>query len=238
MTEEEKVAAEAKTKEEAEAKAKAESEGQNSSSQNNTDIEAALKAERERREKAERDLEATRQKARERIEEKKRIEGQSSNDEPLTRESMRALLDEEREAVRKEMRMEHVREIATKLSKSDSEAELVVEVWKNRTLAGTLDEQIEEAYAIATHKKVLAQANELKRALANKNGVVTDGANAQRKPMAGEAPELPVADKSVVTGMVWDNARGAYRKIIAGGTKVFFVSKDLKKRWVEDAPKK
>ena len=234
MTEEEKAAAEAEAKE---AEAKVAAEGEKAPLQNNADIEAALKSERERREKAESELEETRRKAKERIE-KKRQEGQEGNDEPLTRDSLRQVLDEERETVRKEMREERVRELAKKLSKSDSEVELVIEVWKNRTLAGTLDEQIEEAFAIATHKRTQAQNSELKRALGSKDGIITDGSNTQRKPLQGNAPELPANDKQAVAGMIWDNARGAYRKIIAGGRKVFFVSKDLKRRWTEDAPKK
>ena len=33
--------------------------------------------------------------------------------------------------------------------------------------------------------------------------------------------------------MVWDAVKQAYKKTIAKGTKTFYVSRDLKKRWVE-----
>ena len=39
----------------------------------------------------------------------------------------------------------------------------------------------------------------------------------------------------VLTGYVWDKAKQAYKKTIAGGKKIFYVSKDLKNRWTENA---
>lgn len=232
MTDDEKKAAE---QAEAEAKAKAEAD--------NTDVKAleeALQAERTKREQAEKDLAETRRKAKERFDEKRKKEeiGEDDfegEDKPLTSKEAEKLFEKREEKIRKEMREEQANEMAGKLAESNSEAQLIMEVWKNRTLSGTLKEQIEEAHAIATYKRTQKHNEELKRALAGKDGENNDGSNAQRKPAAGSEPKLNPTDKTVIAGMVWDNSKQAYKKTIAGGTKIFYVSRDLKKRWTENA---
>ena len=243
MTDEEKKAAEA-AEAEAKAKATAAAGGGEPSQNNNADTEAALKVERERREKAERELEETRKKAREASEKRKHereaagLSPEDEDDKPLTRRETEQLLSERETKVRKEMLEDRALLKAQELSLgNETEATLILETWKNRTLAGTLEEQIEEAHAIATRKRMKAQNEELKRALAGEESVVTDGANPQRKPAGGASPVLSAEAKSVLVGYTWDVARNAYRKKIAGGRKILFVAKDLKKSWAEDAPK-
>lgn len=207
------------------------------------DVNVLLEEERAKRKKAEDDLAETRRKAKESFEERERKrkeaeEKDNEDDKPVTRRNIRDLLAEERETVRKEMREDRARELAGKLSENHSEAELVVEVWKNRTLAGTLQEQIKEALAIVSFKKMQAKNNELKRALLGKDGTEKTGESGERNPALADMPNLSPADKTVMAGYVWDNGRGMYRKTIAGGRKILFVSRDLKTRKVEDAPKK
>lgn len=233
MNEEEIKAAEAA---EAEAKASATKEGSGESQNDTEEIAKALEAERQARYRAEADLEETRKKARERIKAKEAGES-PEGDKPLTKAGLQAILEEEREMTRKIMQESTALTVARGLAESDSEANLTVEIWRNRKLSGNLEEQIREAHAISTYKRKHAESEELKRALASKEGVNRDGSNAKRNPAPANEPRLNDVDKSVVSGMTWDAARGAYRKLIAGGTKIFFVSRDLKKRWTEKAEK-
>jgi len=233
MTEEEKKAAE-----EAEAEAKA--EANNAEDEGKKAIEEALKIETEKRIKAENDLKERDRKAKEAFleRERKRKEAEENGDEedeedkPLTKKNVNKILEEREEKIRKEMREEQAIELAKKMTESDLEANLVMEIWKNRTLSGTLNEQIEEAHAIATYKRSQKQNEELKRALMGKDGENNDGFNAQRKPANKGEPNVNATDKTVLSG-TWDGTKNAYKKTIAGGKKIFYVSRDLKKRWVE-----
>lgn len=199
----------------------------------NAEIEEAIKTERKRREEAEAKLEETRRKAKERIDEKKKKDNEDENENgPLTRADMKSMLEEEREIARKEMREEQANDMAKELSESVLEAELVIEIWKTRKLAGTLREQIQEALAIATYKRKESQNNELKRALLNKDGINKDGSEAQRKSAPLGEPKINATDKTVLRGYIWDGIKGAYKKKLSSG-KTLFVSRDLKKRWIE-----
>ena len=200
--------------------------------QNNTEIENALKIEREKRLEAEKRLEETRIKAKERFEENRKKE-EEEEDKPLTKKEFQALLEIEREKDRKNTQEERAGQIAQSLSENPKEAELVLEVWRNRTLPGSLTEQLKEAHVIATAKRTQAQNEELIRALANKDGENEDGLNSQRKASLAGEPNLDTNDKSVLKGFTWDGGR--YKKVIAGGKKIFYVSRDLKKRWIENA---
>ena len=212
-----------------ETKVEGETETEESSSQNDTELDEAIKEEK------------TKAKAEERFEEKKREQAEEDNSEekPLTRKEMAKLLADRDSQTRKELLEEKAIDYAKSLTESPKEAELILAVWRNpnRRFAGGLKEQLEEAQAIATSKRLKAKNEELKRALLSKDSTLTTGENGQKKPET-TIPKLNSVDKTVVQGMVWDNSKQAYRKTIAGGRKLFFVSKDLRKRWTEDAPKK
>lgn len=201
-------------------------------------IEETLKIEKERRLKAEEALEETRKKARERIQNKKKEEEENFEEKVFEnkendREILRSILEEERENIRKEMKEERALDLANSISENPQEAQLFFEVWKNRNLQGTLSEQMNEAKAIANFLRVSKQKNELERKILNKDGKTDDNLNNQRKTEEAE-PKVNEVDKTALRGYTWDNSRKAYKKVIAGGNKVFFVSKDFSKRWVED----
>lgn len=237
MTEEEKAAAEAAAKEAELEAGLAEEEKQKAEEeaallQKNTEYEQLIEAERLRAEEAERKLEETRQKAKERIEKKR--EGEFEDDKPVTLKDIKSVLQEERELIHKESQEERAKNTAKSLAESEPEANLIFEIWKHRKLAGSIDEQIKEAHAIATYSKTQKMNSELKRSLMGKEGVSKDNLNAQRKPYEGGEPKVDPTDKAVLTGYVWDKTKQAYKKTIAGGRKTFYVSKDFKKRWVEN----
>jgi len=199
---------------------------ESSSSQNDADIDKAIEEER------------TKSKAQERFETKVDTKAETDDDEkPLTRKEAEAIFAAREDKIRKETREEQAIDLARSLTGNPKQADLVLEIWRNRRLSGTLSQQLEEANAIAESKVLKAKNAELKRALLGKDTKETSGENAQRKP-ADKAPNVNPTDKQVLAGFVWDNAKGAYRKTIAGGRKVLFVARDLKKRWTEDAPKK
>lgn len=238
MTEEEKAKAEA------EAKAKAEAEANDPLKKHNAEIEAQLKAERERANKAEFDLSETRRKAKEAFEVRKKAKeaaGQTiedDDDKPMTRAEAREFLETQAAQIRNEVGSGRAMEIARSLSNgSDVEAQLTLEIWKNRKLPGSLEEQLEEAHVIANRKRILAQNDELKRALAGDTSVVTDGLNTQRKPAKiDNSPTISPTDRDVYAGMTWDAAKGAYKKVLLSG-ETFYTKPakegEKKKSWVE-----
>lgn len=207
-----------------------------------TDYEAEIEKERSRREEAERKLAETRRKAKERFEAKKqRDEEESTEDEedrPLTGSELRAILSEEREATRKEFQSQQILETAKELASSDAEARLIVEIHKNRSFPSGLSvrEQIEESYAIANRKKLLAQNEELKRALRSKETVNRSGGGGfHDSSMKAEEPKIGSADISAIkaAGFEWDSTKRLYKKPIAGGKKYLYFNPKTKQRFVQ-----
>lgn len=203
-----------------------------------TDYDAELTKERSRREEAERKLEETRRKAKERYE-RKHKEGVEEDDEdrPPTISEFRAMLSEEREATRKELQSQRILEHARKLASSESEAQLIVEIHKNRSFPSGLstEEQVEESYAIANRKQILAQNEELKRSIRSKetrnrssSGGFHDSA------MKPEEPKIGSADIGAIkaVGFEWDGTKRLYKKPIAGGKKYLYFDPKTKKRFV------
>lgn len=186
------------------------------------DYEAELTKERERREEAERRLQETRRKAKDRFEKRHQKEESEEDEEtPLTGSELRAILAEEREETRKEFMASQIEEKAKKLATSDSEARLIVEIHKNRKFPSNLsiDDQLEEAYAIANRKRILAQNEELKRALRsketrNKSG----GGDGSDSTLVPSEPKMASADIAAMkaSGWVWDAQKRLYKKPIGG----------------------
>ncbi len=202
----------------------------------NTEIENALKAEHEKREAAERELAERDEKAKKAFEERERKRKEEGEEKPLTKSEMLALMEENREKDRKASLEERALETANKLTGNPKEAELYIEVWRNRKLFGSLENQLREAKAISEATRTQAENEELKRALLNKDGISGDGTNAQRKPPLGGEPKLDENDKTVLKGWTWTGTD--YTKVIAGGKKILHTDRQMKKRWVTDAPRK
>ena len=242
MTEEEKKAAEAQAKAEAEEKAKAERENETDEereareaeeeTRSQIDYEAELKRERERREAAEKAAAEIAFKLRE----QKRKEGEFEEDEekPLTAKELEAILQKDRQQTRKEIQSEIISEKVRKLAGSAAEAELIIEVHKNRVFPEglSLDEQLEESYAIANRKTLMAKNEELKRALRSKETISGDTAGTYREfPVSGE-PKSSLKDISTLkaAGFIWDGKLNLWKKETK--ERVITVSKDLKTRKV------
>ena len=231
MTEEEKKAAEEAAKAEAEAKVEAGGESDEDKAKREAEEKEALKTlaaqERERREKAEKAL--AEQRFRESEERRRKKEAGEEEDKPITASELRAVLAEERQATQKDFLGTRIAEIAKKLADSPEEAELIVEIHKGRTFPAhlTLDEQMEEAKAIALGKKVMAQNAELKRALRGKETVVVDSGSVYKDVPKPNEPKLAPQDKAELSrlGFEWDGK--FFSKKLANGK---ILSRDWKSK--------
>ena len=247
MTKEEEAAiaaeVEAQAKAEAEANANVESpeeEAEESEEESSKDLkidyEAELAKEREAREKAERTLADKAFKERE----AKRQAGDAdaskdeSDDKPLTARELDDILSKRLSGIQKDLEGEKIKEIAKSLASSEGEANLIVEIHKNRTfpLNLSLERQLEECYAIANRERILAQNAELKRALRSKETATGYAGEAERDSGKAGEPKLSPQDAEALkmAGMVWDGVKRVYKSPI-GGKKHFYYDPKTKKRW-------
>lgn len=151
-------------------------------------------------------------------------ETEEEDDKPLTRKDLSSI----RQSVAKEMYADRVQEIAQRLSSSDAEARLIVEIHKNRTFPEgmPLPEQLEEAYVIANRKKILSTTAELKRALLSKDTVSKNTAGTHRDNVTTTTPKMSTADSAAYTraGFTFDPKLKVFKKKLPNG----FLFKDPK----------
>lgn len=111
---------------------------------------------------------------------------------------------------------------ARKLSGSDKEAQLMVEKWKNRTFPSglTLEDQVQEIYAITHAKKILGEKNEALRALKGKEQANTNAAGGHQDPPKGKEPTLAPQDAAVIkaAGFVYNSTSRRYEKKLPNGS--------------------
>jgi hypothetical protein len=207
------------------------------------DYEAELKIERERREAAEKAAADNAFKLREERRKKAEESGGGGNDDegedkPLTAKQLQEVLERDRQQNRKEMQADAIQDKAKKLASSDAEASLIVEIHKNRTFpAGmSLEEQVEESWAIANRKRFGQKEAELKRALRGKETAQDSAAGTYREPSAAGEPKMPPQDRAalVQAGFKWDGAKGAYKKPLPRGG-FLYNNPRTKKTWREAA---
>jgi hypothetical protein len=241
MTKEEKKNADT-AKAEAEAKAKEEQEqadadnaalDQDDPSKDKTpDYKALLEEERKKREDAEKALAEKRFKSSERKRKNEDDEDDIDDDEddkPLTKKDLKSILERERHTIQRETYSDRIIEIADEISDSPEEAELVVEIHRNRTFPShlTLREQLQEAQAIANAKRLASKNGELKRALRSKDTASRDAAGTHRDPMEGTAPKMSAQDTESYkrAGFSFDAKDRLWKKKLPSGK---FLIKDPK----------
>lgn len=249
--------AEAKAKADAEAKAKAEAEaeqakkdqdegedenadeeGEDGSSSKTIDYKAELEKERKAREEAERLIAESKFKSKHKKHEidEDEDEGDDDEDKPLTRKELNRLLEQTQAKSIKLANAGRIEEIANELADSQEEAELIVEIHKNRQFPSYLSikEQVEEAQAIANRKKMISQKSELARALRAKDNASKDGSSAHRDGQAGTAPKMSAQDESAYkrAGFAYDTKDKLWKKKLPSGK---FLCKDPKTKasWVK-----
>lgn len=197
------------------------------------DYDAELKAERERREKAEAALAEKRFKASER-KRKGEVEDEETpddedDDRPLTKRDLGSILESTRQATLRETQAERIDSIARELTANPKEAELIVEIHKNRTWPSSipLKEQLEEAHAIANRKRLQSKNKELARAVASKDGVSKDVGGGYRDPLPGSTPKMSSQDEASYkrAGFGYDSAKKLWKKKLPTGK---FLYKDAR----------
>jgi len=188
-------------------------------SQPDIDYEALLAKERERAEAAEQAI------IKSKIKKKKVEEPESDDDDdddkPLTRKDVERI---QQDALRVAYG-DRIGEIAKEMAGTDQEAQLIVHIHKNRTFPADLSlrEQLEEAWAIANRRKILAQNQELARALKGKDGVNDNPAGTHRDPMEGTAPRMAAQDKASYerAGFKYDVKTRVWVKDLPNGKKAY-----------------
>lgn len=204
-------------------------------SKENIDYDAELKREQERRIAAEKATAEIAFKLREKKRKEEEEDGfQEEEDKPLTAKELEIILKQDREKTRKELQSEIISEKARKLAGSDSEAQLILEIHKNRSFPEglSLDEQLEESYAITNRKTIMAQNAELKRALRSKETASDDVAGTQRESVPLNEPKISSHDMFAIksAGFVWDGKANMWKK--ETHKRIILVSRDLKSQKV------
>ena len=161
---------------------------------------------------------------------------QDDDDKPLTKRQLDTILARDRQNTRREVQGEIIAEKAKKFATSTTEAELIIEVYKNRVFPEgmTLDEQLEEAHIIANGKRIIQKNQELTRALQGKENASHDALGSHRDPSPSQEPKITSADLRAITaaGFAWDGRTRLYIKQLQGGKKILTYDPKTKKRSV------
>ena len=145
-------------------------------------------------------------------------------DRPLTRKEVLELLSSRPSddlVTKKDLMESKANLIAEKFAGSLAEKDAIVETWKNRTFPEglSLDDQLEETYAIVNRKKIIGERNEALRALKGKSGASKDSASTHHDPLKGSEPQLDPGTKQVLSqsGFVYRASAGRYEKKLPNG---------------------
>jgi hypothetical protein len=172
--------------------ASAEGEESENSSSTETDYKVLYEAEAERAEKARKAAAREAFKAREAKREESEDVIEDEEDKPLTKKDLQTLLLRERQETKKQLEAARIREVVATLADSDDEARYIVEIHKNRVWPEdvSLEEQLEEAHAIANRKRLIAKNAELGRALKGREGALKTAPLTQRDGLQSTAPKI------------------------------------------------
>ena len=208
---------------------------EDSTSTEEIDYEAELEEEKKR---GVPDPERAREAFKKREEKRKQDDDEEDDDEdkPLKRSELQKLLAQERQRAYKQAQTDRIHDIARELADSDSEARYIVEIHKNRTFPDSLSlkEQVEEAYAIANRKRLVAKNTELVRALKARDGVSRNSAGTHRTAMEGTQPKMSAQDTASYTraGFTYDTKNRVWKKQLPN--KKFLIKDPKTKRtWVQ-----
>ena len=195
---------------------------QETKSEDSAQLEAALKREREAREKAEKAAADTAFKLREeRRRQKDDTADEVEEDKPMTAKDFQRMLAEERETTQKMFQEKETANLVASFSDNLTEQALILEVYKNRSFPAhlSLTEKLEEAYLIANKDRVFGENKELKRALLGKKTVSRDSATTQQDEPTGSKPKLAPGDAQEYarTGYSWNDKQKRWQKKLSNG---------------------
>ena len=148
------------------------------------------------------------------------IEDEEEEEKPLTKSEFRGMMLEQQQTTQKTLQAARIREIAKDLATSTEEAEAIIAVHSNRIFPAhlTLEDQLDEAFAIVNFKLLKGQNAELKRALKGKAGVKTDGATTHQteSKSSGKAPSVSTAVTGEA-GFKWNHGTSRHEKKTSTG---------------------
>lgn len=243
MTDEEKKAAdtaaaeEAKKKADADAAAAAKAAEDEANANSTIDYKAELAKEREKREKAEKELADKRFKEAEAKRKKEEEDVRTvldEGDKPLTSKDLEALENRLAQKAQKEFESQRIKDVAASLAGGNADlAELILETHKNRVFAPdlTIEGQLEEVYALVHGRKSAAKAVELARALRSRDTSSRTAPGTQHGEQSQEEPALGSSEAQALkdAGLIWDPIKRAYKKPV--GKKTYYFDPKTKKRW-------
>jgi hypothetical protein len=166
-----------------------ETEESENSTSTEEDLDALIDAEKKRGpdpEKAKERFKKSRQEDMDEPEEEPYVESQ------MSREDIERLVAERTQQVLAQANEDRIVDLSEKLADSPKEAELVREIHRNRVfpVGMSLQDQLVEAHAIATAKRIQAKNVELGRKLQSTSTASRNTATTQRDPQASPAPKI------------------------------------------------
>ncbi len=200
------------------------------------DLKEMLKQETERREKAEKKVADDEFKKREAERIKKEKEsGQGGDDKPLTKKDLDDVLASERQATQKAANEKEVESYATDMSGSETEKQLIIATFKNRTFPADmpLKQQLEEVYAIVNRKKLINQVAEFKRVLKSKETASKEITTDVKEEVIMGDVKMSSQDAQAIkaSGMVWDSVKRVYKKPLGNGKTFLYYDPKSKRRY-------
>lgn len=194
--------------------------------QEQIDYRAIAEEERLKRKKAEEALAAKRFRSKRQESQEWEEEPVDEDDKPLTASQLQEILARERQATQKVVESQRIRDIAKSISSSEDEAQAIIATHSNRVFPDgmSLENQLEETYAIVNRKRILGENNELKRALKNKPNVNRDASveTHDALPSSAGEPKLSGNRKDILSrqGFTWNASAKRYEKELPGGKNV------------------
>lgn len=192
-----------------------------SSSSQEADYEALIEA--ERKPDPEKAKEAFK-KRQEKRQEEEVDDTDEDMDKPMTRKEIDSYLARKTQEIVASANAERISEIATEIAESDGEARFITEIHKNRVFPEgmPLREQLNEAKAIATAKRMAAKNAELARKVTSQETASKDVSTGVQEATSSE-PKLSADIKTSLrnAGFVYDNTVKTYVKTLPNGKKMF-----------------
>lgn len=196
-----------------------------SSSSQDVDYEALIAAERKPDpEKAKEAFKKRQEKRIEHVSETEEGNDESDEDKPLTRKEIDAYLARKTQEIVAEANAERIQEVATSIAESEGEARFIMEIHRNRVFPEGMPirEQLEEAKAIATAKRIAAKNVELARKVNSKETASKDTSTGIQETTSSE-PKLSADVKNSLrnAGFTFDNTLKVYTKTLPNGTRMY-----------------
>lgn len=197
-------------------------EDKGSSTEEKPDYEAIAKAEKERADALVKKMADDAYKYRRQKPETEDTEDKEddADEKPLTTKDLKHFESRIVERTKKELDEQRALDIARQNTSSEQEAQAALVYWKNRVVpTGDLNEDVLFAIAGLNHRKTVAKAAELTRALRSKDTASHDSAATHRDAPEGDAPKLSPAAKQMYeqAGFVYDGKKRLWIKKLPSG---------------------